>query len=635
MCGIFGLVAVDERRLTREAIRQLAHQLLRFSERRGSEAAGMAVRTGARLDYYKTAAAGRRMWRQEEFQAFLTAALGTPGPVALLGHSRLVTNGTQGIDRNNQPIESSRLVGVHNGIVVNDAEIWHGHPELVREREVDTEVIYKLLDHAHTGTGTLADAVRQVYRTIVGEANIAFLGAHVGALGLATNVGSLYLLEAPALGLTAFASERSFLTRLAGSVRALRALPATAVTQLAPGEAAFVALEDAAVTRFALATDTPVAPPPVNAPVPILERSRRQRTLRRCSRCILPHTFPFITFDQDGVCNFCRDYRPLVLPSREDLERTLAPHRRTDGAPDCIVALSGGRDSCYGLHVIKRELGLNPIAYTYDWAMVTDEARRNCSRICAALEVEHIIRSADILTKRRNIKLNIEAWLRRPDLGMIPLFMAGDKQFFHYATEVSKETGVPLIIFCGGNNLEVTHFKTGFCGVEDRSTGTMVGLDTRGKIQLALYYARQFLLNPAYLNRSLIDTAFAYYATYVARGEFLYLYQHVAWDEQRMHDTLSREYGWESAGDSATSWRIGDGTASFYNYIYHTVAGFTEHDTFRSNQVRAGLVSRDEALRMVELDNQPRYESMREYAQLVGFNLDSALTVINAIPKLT
>lgn len=46
--------------------------------------------------------------------------------------------------------------------------------------------------------------------------------------------------------------------------------------------------------------------------------------------------------------------------------------------------------------------------------------------------------------------------------------------------------------------------------------------------------------------------------------------------------------------DTNTTWRIGDGTAAFYNYVYYTVAGFTEHDTFRSNQIREGQMTREE-----------------------------------------
>ena len=72
---------------------------------------------------------------------------------------------------------------------------------------------------------------------------------------------------------------------------------------------------------------------------------------------------------------------------------------------------------------------MNPIAFTYDWGLVTDLARRNCARICGKLGVEHIIRTPNIAKKRKFVRQNIEAWLKKPELGMIPLFMAGDKAF--------------------------------------------------------------------------------------------------------------------------------------------------------------------------------------------------------------
>ena len=108
--------------------------------------------------------------------------------------------------------------------------------------------------------------------------------------------------------------------------------------------------------------------------------------------------------------------------------KQLEKHRKSNGEPDCIVTLSGGRDSCFVLHTFVEEYGMNPIAYTYDWGMVTDLARRNQSRMCGGLGVEHIVISADITTKRENIRKNVEAWLKRPSLGTIPLFMAGDKR---------------------------------------------------------------------------------------------------------------------------------------------------------------------------------------------------------------
>ncbi len=92
-----------------------------------------------------------------------------------------------------------------------------------------------------------------------------------------------------------------------------------------------------------------------------------------------------------------------------------------------IVAFSGGRDSSYGLHYVKNVLKMNPVAFTYDWGLVTDLARRNQARVCGKLGVEHIIRSADITAKRRYVRKNIEAWLKKPELGMVTLLMAGDR----------------------------------------------------------------------------------------------------------------------------------------------------------------------------------------------------------------
>ena len=639
MCGIFGIVvargATADSALTRKLLVALAHS----SERRGSEASGLAVSDAAGLRFMRSAGSIRNTLRGPEATTLLDEALtesALAGGVAIIGHSRLVTNGTQGLPENNQPVTSDGFVGVHNGIIVNEPELWQRYAPLPRTSKVDTEVFFRLADRFVARGMDPTDAVSQVYGLIDGEANIACLSTHRRSLWLATNVGSLYQVMLPEKGLLLFASEEYFLREAMASVGHPAASPRFP-EKVPVGHGVEVSIATLAAEEFELGA--PPSRPQVAAAAPavIIDVHPPRGELRRCTRCILPHTFPFITFDANGVCSYCNEDDPRLhrAEGREALETILSRHRRDGRKGDCIVALSGGRDSCYGLHVIKHELGMTPVAYTYDWAMVTDEARRNCSRVCEKLGVEHIIRSADIVAKRRNIRLNINAWLKRPELGMIPLFMAGDKQFFHYASEVSRQTGIDLVIFCGGNNLEVTRFKTGFCGVKDRSHNTMVGLDNVGKAKLLAYYGKNFLLNPAYLNRSLFDTFFAFYSTYLRRGEFLYLYRYLEWDEARIAATLGEHYGWESAGDSASTWRIGDGTASFYNFIYHTVAGFSEHDTFRSNQIRRGLITRERALELVREENKPRMESMREYAQLVGFSLDEALVRINRVPKLT
>ena len=63
--------------------------------------------------------------------------------------------------------------------------------------------------------------------------------------------------------------------------------------------------------------------------------------LQRCKRCILPHTFPYISFDADGVCNYCNNYIVRNEPKPiEELDALLEPYRR-NGQPDCIIPFSG------------------------------------------------------------------------------------------------------------------------------------------------------------------------------------------------------------------------------------------------------------------------------------------------------
>ncbi|MCB0790047.1 MAG: hypothetical protein KDB75_12130, partial [Flavobacteriales bacterium] len=97
------------------------------------------------------------------------------------------------------------------------------------------------------------------------------------------------------------------------------------------------------------------------------------RTIKRCTKCLLPETFPYINYDGAGVCNYCHSYKPkgLTVDKRPAFEEVLKQYRRNDGKQDCIVAFSGGRDSSYGLHLLVKEFGMTPLTFTYDWGLVT------------------------------------------------------------------------------------------------------------------------------------------------------------------------------------------------------------------------------------------------------------------------
>ena len=138
-----------------------------------------------------------------------------------------------------------------------------------------------------------------------------------------------------------------------------------------------------------------------------------------------------------------------------------------------------------------------------------------------------------------------------------------------------------LEICKGINPLEVTHFKAGFLDIlpffeEEKVYGG--GLEPIANVENRF---KQYLRNPSYFNSSIYDTISSeYWRSLHKKEDYFHIFDYYTWDENEI-DTILEEYNWEKAVDTPTTWRIGDGTAAFYNYVYYTVAGFTEHDTFR------------------------------------------------------
>ncbi len=683
-------IGAQVKHVTPKQIRQTLTDLFLYSESRGKEAAGAAFSGGTQIDVLKSATSASKMIRSTEYGALVSAFLdahctpennGLNHPMSIIGHSRLVTTGSQYAAHNNQPVLAGKMVGVHNGIIVNHEALWHQFPALQRRYQVDTEILFSLLRMRYTESGSIISAVRQTFGAIEGTASIAAMFEDLDLLVLATNNGSLYRCVNADRSAVLFASERYILQRLLQRAHTSAWFGApTEIRQILPGSGCIVHTTPFVVEEFGFdvsparaesfaALSNPrriieheCAAPQRRTPSNIahervgiselldersakeLERLKQrfpydtswQDSLRRCAKCILPETMPFIEFDADGVCNYCRNYKKIECFGEDALQEIARPYRRGSGVPDCVVGLSGGRDSLYSLHYVKTVLKMSPVAYTYDWGMVTDLARRNISRICAKLGVEHILVSANISHKRRFIKQNVSAWLKRPELGMIPLFMAGDKQYFYYLQQVKKQLGVHLAIL-GENMLERTDFKTGFAGVRPYNADPhhVYTLSGMNKWQLLWYYGQQYLSNPAYINISVADTLFAAVCYYVIGRNFSNLYNYVPWQEEVIIPTLREEYHFELAPDSVTTWRIGDGTAAFYNYIYHTVAGFTENETFRSNQIREGMLNRDDALKLVQEENRPRYETIFWYLNIIelGIPIEQVFERIQAIPK--
>jgi len=661
---------------------QIVNGMFKLSESRGKEASGIAVRYKNSIYVLKEPITSSKLVKTKNYRNLFNQTLKINGwtqdqlnaPILILGHSRLQTNGQSEINTNNQPVVKDGAVGVHNGIIVNDNELWKSFTDLNKKYDVDTEVFLSLLQMFRERGQSIVESVRHVFEHIEGSASVAVEFKDCNTFMIATNTGSLYIALSKTEKVLVFASERFILRQILDNELLRSLFTGKSITQVKAGQGYIMDLDLSRKHMFLLkdcamidAFETPLNSeagifelynqevPPLSDPSQYLLRDDIKQTmiknwealyakgdvLKRCTRCLLPETMPYISFDEEGICSYCKDYdsRGNYLKGEKALEEFISQYRNNSGEPDVLVGFSGGRDSAYGLDYIKNTLDLHPTTFTYDWGMVNDLARRNQARVVGKLGIEHIVISADIRTKRANIRKNLRAWLKHPDLGMVPILMAGDKQFYYYFHKVRKQTGTKLFIFCGGYEGEegTGLFKYGFCNVTAQGSKNalkqMTGISGKNKFKILYYYLKQFIRNPAYINKSIIDTMFAFYASYVLKDDYLYLFHYIDWDENRILSTIIDKFNWEREKDTIATWRTDDGTAAFYNYVYMTMAGFTEFDIFRSHQIREGKLTREQEYEIVKEENKPRFKSLEWYGQAINLEMNHVIDTINRAPR--
>jgi 3'-phosphoadenosine 5'-phosphosulfate sulfotransferase (PAPS reductase)/FAD synthetase len=120
-----------------------------------------------------------------------------------------------------------------------------------------------------------------------------------------------------------------------------------------------------------------------------------------CRRCILPETFPGISFNTEGVCNFCRKSAKNDFGSDDEkkkyeqkfvglLNDMIIPGRTKDRSYDILMAYSGGKDSTYTMSLLKIKYRLRVLALSFDNGFVSDTAIDNIRKVTDALGIDHI-----------------------------------------------------------------------------------------------------------------------------------------------------------------------------------------------------------------------------------------------------
>jgi hypothetical protein len=346
----------------------------------------------------------------------------------------------------------------------------------------------------------------------------------------------------------------------------------------------------------------------------------------------LPETYPFIKFDEIGICNFCNNFKPKLIFGERELFKMIENKYKMLNHKKCLVGLSGGFDSCYTLYAVKKLLKLDPIAYTYDWGLTTDYARINQSIICQKLGVEHIIRTEDLSKKRNYIKLNLLNWLKQPHPGMIPVLMAGDKKFLYYEKKLRKQLNIPITFFGTGDQTENRPFYYFLAGAKyEQAKNNLVVMNRvslHTKINLGLFYCWNYFKNPGYFNNSFLDNIKAYYYSFFNDHRYYGYFDYVSFDENKIKKLI---YDYELETDQKYGkvlWRMGDGQSSLNNLLYSSLCGFSELDDYESTKVRLGRTTREQALKTVKCHNMPKKDNLEYFFSLIKIDPDIVFSKI-------
>lgn len=336
-----------------------------------------------------------------------------------------------------------------------------------------------------------------------------------------------------------------------------------------------------------------------------------------CVKCIVPKTFPGVSFE-NGVCTFCRNHEispKLASPplGHDKLLQVLTS--KPVIKYNCVVGLSGGKDSSYALYYVARKLGLKPLAVFFDNGFVVGLAKQNIKKICSALDVDLVVRNASPY---------------RPKVIKEHLYL-------------SEYTGITWVCFCCENNLrssvinvatenEIPFIIWGSTTFEDpyslflnpaaksfreaRKTNKVPILDSL--VRLFINPLREPIKRPGRLLYYYHSLKARYYmvrdnlATNAPEGwrklnpflnvsfdgkkpAVIYFFDYLQYNPPQMVATLKQELDWRApaAGKEA---RLDCKLGCFGNYQHYQNTGLTKDGFTLSVLVRHGLLDRSEAL---------------------------------------
>jgi len=320
--------------------------------------------------------------------------------------------------------------------------------------------------------------------------------------------------------------------------------------------------------------------------------------MKYCSRCLYPENHPLnLLFDDEGVCSGCRVHEEkdeIDWSHRfELLKQLVTPYqKRFSGKFDCIVPVSGGRDSFFILDLVKNKLGMNPLLVSYNRHHNTRVGIRNLAALRTYLDCDfyQFVLNPDLVKR-----INRETLHRMGS--MYWHVLAGQTVF---PVQVAVRLNIPLIIWGVHQGVDQVGMYSHLNSIEMsrhyRKEHDLMGVEAEslvGGVEGLKESELKPLFYPSDKELSSIGV----------RG--IYLNNFVRWDSKAQHEEMMGKYNYETLTQQRTFDSYNDVECLHYNgvhdYIKYLKCGYGKVTDHATREIRLKRLSRDKAKELVKV----------------------------------
>lgn len=312
---------------------------------------------------------------------------------------------------------------------------------------------------------------------------------------------------------------------------------------------------------------------------------------QRCTRCVMDTTDSKITFDENGVCDHCRNFDKNIAPfwkpseNRFDGLEELTKKIRKAGRNseyDCILGLSGGADSSYLAYIAKEVMHLRPLAYVVDTGWNLNVAVENIEKIVKGLNL-------DMYTDVINWKEMADLQLSFFKSGISSQDFPQDHAIFASLYNYAAKHNIKYVLTGSNSATEFIRPPVEWIYMNDLTMAKDIH-SKFGQRELKTYPMCGML-------------TYKVFYRYFKGMHRAYPLDYVVYKKSEAEDLLHEKYGWTKYENKHYENVF---TRFFEGYYLPHKFGFDTRKNVLSNQILAGTMTRDEALKILE---QPPYDT--------------------------